>query len=104
MLYSEDIFVIIYMVKKLFSFIIIIFFITSVNAEEIIMKCKFKNYKQSISQGKKLVEKAAYPNDVIFLNAVISSYYIKIKKFKCASILLKKSLQLSEKYKLGKID
>ena len=33
------------MIKKLFTFIFLIFFTTSVNAEEIIMKCKFKKYK-----------------------------------------------------------
>ena len=33
------------MIKKLFSYIFLIFFSTSVSAEEIIMKCKFKKYK-----------------------------------------------------------
>ena len=33
------------MIKKLFSYIFLIFFATSVNAEEITMKCKFKKYK-----------------------------------------------------------
>jgi hypothetical protein len=33
------------MIKKLFSYIFLIFFITNVTAEEIIMKCKFKKYK-----------------------------------------------------------
>ena len=36
------------MVKELFSFIFLIFFTTSVNAEEIIKKCKFKKYKYII--------------------------------------------------------
>ena len=36
------------MIKKLFSFIFLIFFTISVNAEEIIMKCKFKKYKYII--------------------------------------------------------
>ena len=33
------------MIKKLFSYIFLIFFITNVTAEEIVMKCKFKKYK-----------------------------------------------------------
>ena len=33
------------MIKKLFSYIFLIFFTTNVTAEEIVMKCKFKKYK-----------------------------------------------------------
>ena len=33
------------MIKKLFSYIFLIFFSTNVTAEEVIMKCKFKKYK-----------------------------------------------------------
>jgi|TARA_B100000959_G_scaffold33319_1_gene31705 hypothetical protein len=33
------------MIKKLFSYIFLIFFATNVTAEEIVMKCKFKKYK-----------------------------------------------------------
>ena len=33
------------MIKKLFSYIFVIFFTTNVTAGEIIMKCKFKKYK-----------------------------------------------------------
>ena len=43
------------MVKKLFSFIFIIFFTTSVNAEEIIMKCKFKKYKYIIQDSGNII-------------------------------------------------
>ena len=33
------------MIKKLFSYIFLIFFTTNVTAEEIVMKCKYKKYK-----------------------------------------------------------
>ncbi len=33
------------MIKKLFSYIFLIFFTTNITAEEIVMKCKFKKYK-----------------------------------------------------------
>ena len=33
------------MIKKLFSYIFLIFFTTNVTAQEIVMKCKFKKYK-----------------------------------------------------------
>ena len=33
------------MIKKLFSYIFLIFFTTNVTAKEIVMKCKFKKYK-----------------------------------------------------------
>ena len=33
------------MIKKLFSYIFLIFFTTNITAHEIIMKCKFKKYK-----------------------------------------------------------
>ena len=43
------------MIKKLFSFIFLIFFTTSINAEEIIMKCKFKKYKYIIQDSGKII-------------------------------------------------
>ena len=43
------------MVKKLFSFIFLIFFTISVNAEEIIMKCKFKRYKYIIQDSGNII-------------------------------------------------
>ena len=43
------------MIKKLFSFTFIILFITNVNAEEIIMKCKFKKYKYIIQDSGNII-------------------------------------------------
>ena len=43
------------MVKKLFSFIFLILFTTSVNAEEIIMKCKYKKYKYIIQDSGNII-------------------------------------------------
>ena len=43
------------MIKKLFSFIFLIFFTTSVGAEEIIMKCKFKKYKYIIQDSGNII-------------------------------------------------
>ena len=36
------------MIKKIFSYIFVIFFTTNVASEEIVMKCKFKKYKYII--------------------------------------------------------
>ena len=43
------------MIKKLFSFIFLIFFTITVNAEEIIMKCKFKKYKYIIQDSGNII-------------------------------------------------
>ena len=43
------------MIKKLLSFILLIFFTTSVNTEEIIMKCKFKKYKYIIQDSGNII-------------------------------------------------
>ena len=50
------------MIKKLFSFTFLIFFTASVNAEEIIMKYKFKIIKVSGNEaiGKIIWKKAPY--------------------------------------------
>ena len=43
------------MIKKLFSFIFLIFFTPSVNAKEIIMQCKFKKYKYIIQDSGNII-------------------------------------------------
>ena len=43
------------MIKKLFSYIFLIFFSTSVSAEQIIMKCKFKKYKYIIQDSGNII-------------------------------------------------
>ena len=43
------------MIKKLFSFIFLIFFTITVNAQEIIMKCKFKKYKYIIQDSGNII-------------------------------------------------
>ena len=43
------------MIKKLFSFTFLIYFTASVNAEEIIMKYKFKKYKYIIQDSGNII-------------------------------------------------
>ena len=43
------------MIKKLFSYIFLIFFTTSVTAEEIIIKCKYKKYKYIIQDSGNII-------------------------------------------------
>lgn len=75
-------------------------FIYILLSEAYLGKNDYENYKHSMGKGKPKVIEASYPNDLLYLNNVISQYHLKKNEHEKAMKLYEASISIAKKHKM----
>ena len=76
-------------------------FIYVLLSEAYLGKNNFKDYDHCILKGKDKVMDAQYPNDMLYLNNIISQYHLKKKEYDKAIKLYEDSISLANEHKMN---